>query len=100
MKQVKIAIGVLVTALLLSAPLTALANDKEEIAMLDKATISLTEAIALAEEHVGGRAFAAEIDDDSFAPRFEVTVTKDGKVFDVQVDGEKGEVLGSREDLD
>lgn len=100
MKQVKIAFGVLAAVLLLTAPLTALANDEEEIAMLDKSTISLTEAITLAEEHVGGRAFAAEVDDDSFSPRFEVTVTKDGKVFDVQVDGEKGEVLDSREDLD
>lgn len=100
MKQVNIAFVVLVAALLVTAPLAAFANDKEEIAMLDKSTISLTEAIALAEEHIGGRAFAAEVDDDSFAPRFEVTVTKDGKVFDVHVDGEKGEVLGSREDLD
>ncbi len=100
MKQIKKAFGVLAVALSLIAPLNALANDKEEIAMLDKSTISLTEAIALAEGHVGGRAFSAEVDDDSFSPRFEVTVTKDGKVFDVQVDGEKGEVLGSREDLD
>lgn len=93
--------SILLSSLAASLLITPLAfADKEEMAMLAEAKISLTEAIALAEKHLGGKATSASIDDDSFTPTFEVSVTKDGKLFDVQVDGVKGTVTGSREDLD
>lgn len=76
------------------------ASDKEEIVMLEKSKISLTEAIAIAEKHVSGKALSAEIEDDSFEPTFSVSVTKDHKVFDVMVDGLKGTVQSVREDID
>lgn len=90
----------LVTGFCLVTPGLSRADDQEEVEMLAKAKISLTEAIALAESHVGGKALSAGIEDDSFTPTFEVSVTKDGKVFDVEIDGVKGEVTGSREDRD
>lgn len=85
---------------LIILPLHAFGSEQEEIAMLDQSAITLTDAIESAESHLGGRALSAEIEDDSFSPRFEVTLTKDGKVFDVEVDGESGKVLGVREDRD
>ena len=97
MKHKNILLGILASAML--TPAFAFA-DKEEMAMLAEAKISLTDAIALAEKHVGGKATSASIEDDSFTPTFEVSVTKDGKLFDVQIDGVKGAVTGSREDLD
>jgi len=84
----------------LALPFVAVASDLEEVEMLSKSKINLTEAIALAEKHSGGKALSASIEDDSFSPTFEVSVTKDGKVYDVQIDGTKGEVTGSREDRD
>ena len=100
MKQLKQIWTSLLFALIISIPSFALAEDKEEIEMLSQTKINLTQAIAVAEKHIGGVALSASIDDDSFTPAYEVSITKEGKVFDVQVDGVKGEVIGSREDHD
>lgn len=74
--------------------------DREAAAMLEEAKISLTEAIAIAEQHEGGVAFEAKLDDDSFAPEYEVDVFVDGRVFEVTVDAVSGEVRRVREDRD
>lgn len=76
------------------------AADADELRMLEQAKISLTQAIDAAERHQGGRAIEASLDDDSFQPAYEVSVVKDGRVYDVQVDGNSGQVLGAREDRD
>ena len=81
-------------------PAIVSAEDASEIKALTEAKISLTQAIDAAEKHQGGKALDASIDDDSFTPTFEVSVVKDGKVYDVRIDGVKGTVLGAREDLD
>lgn len=82
------------------APAIVSAEDASEIKALTEAKISLTQAIEAAEKHQGGQALDASIDDDSFTPTFEVSVVKDGKVYDVRVDGVKGTVIGAREDID
>ncbi|MDC0709292.1 PepSY domain-containing protein [Stigmatella sp. ncwal1] len=77
---------------------TALASDADEIKMLAQTKITLQQAIELAQQHQGGQAFEASIDDDSFKPVYEVSVVKDNRVYDVWVDGVEGKVLGARED--
>lgn len=78
----------------------AYAVDVSDIRLLNETKISLSDAIAAAEKHQGGRAIDASLDDDSFKPAYEVTVVVDNRVFDVQVDGVTGGVIGSREDID
>jgi uncharacterized membrane protein YkoI len=100
MKKYKMTIlaAALVTGLVGSA---AFAADKSDIKLLSETKINLVQAIQAAEKHhAGSQALDAGIDDDSFKPTYEVTVTKDGRLYDVQVDGVSGAILGSREDLD
>jgi uncharacterized membrane protein YkoI len=77
---------------------TALGSDADEIKMLAQTKITLQQAIELAQQHQGGQAFEASIDDDSFKPVYEVSVVKDNRVYDVWVDGVEGKVLRARED--
>lgn len=74
--------------------------DTQEAALLAKAKISLVDAIQTAEKSVGGKAYEASLDDDALAPEFEVGIIKDGKFFEVRVNGSDGSVIGSREDID
>lgn len=78
----------------------AFAADAGDVRLLNEMKLSLIEAIEAAQKHSGGQALEAGLDDDSFKPAYEVSVTKDGRVFDVQVDGVNGDVLGMREDRD
>lgn len=74
--------------------------DADDVRNLAEAKISLVEAINAAEKHQGGKAYEANIDDDSFKPEYEVTVVKDNVSYEVSVDGVSGEVLGVRQDRD
>jgi uncharacterized membrane protein YkoI len=76
----------------------ALADDAEKVKALSETKITLTQAIAAAEKHQGGQAYEASIDDDSFKPEYEINIVKDGKTYEVTVDGVSGEVIRSRED--
>lgn len=78
----------------------AFAADNRDIKMLAETKINLSQAIDAAQKHNGGQAIEASLEDDSFKPAYEVSVVKDGRIFDIQVDGVSGEVLGSREDID
>lgn len=78
----------------------SLAGDREDLRLLSEAKVSLVNAIQAAEKHQGGRAIEGSLDDDSFRPAYEVTVVKDNRFYDVQVDAVSGEVLGAREDID
>jgi uncharacterized membrane protein YkoI len=82
------------------ATATAARADQDELNLFLQAKVMLTQAIATAEQHLGGQAIGAKLDDDSFKPAYEVTVVKDNRVYDVQVDAVTNAVLGSREDLD
>lgn len=77
---------------------SAMASDAEEIRMLAQTKITLQQAIDAAQQHQGGQAFEASIDDDSFQPVYEVSVVKDNRVYDVWVSGLDGKVLRVRED--
>ena len=70
-------------------------KDKEakELKLFSQAKISLTEAIKVAEQKVGGKAMEAEVDDESNTVQFEVEILKDGKIHEVMVDGKTGKVL-------
>ncbi len=82
------------------AAATAARADQEDLRLFSEAKVVLTQAIATAEQHLGGQAIGAKLDDDSFRPAYDVTVVKDNRVFDVQVDAVTNAVLGSREDPD
>src|SRR5215207_7141643 len=74
--------------------------DQEDLRLFSEAKVMLTQAIATAEKHLGGQAIGAKLDDDSFKPAYQVTVIKDNRVFEVQVDAVTNAVIGSREDMD
>jgi uncharacterized membrane protein YkoI len=74
--------------------------DQEDLRLFAEAKVRLTQAIATAEKHLDGQAIGAKLDDDSFKPAYQVSVVKDNRVFDVQVDAVTNAVLSSREDRD
>jgi uncharacterized membrane protein YkoI len=96
----RILLGAAAVAGVTGAAATAARADQEELDLFLQAKVMLTQAIATAEQHLGGRAIGAKLDDDSFRPAYEVTIVKDGRVYDVQVDAVTNAVLGSREDMD
>lgn len=95
----KAILGSAALAAAISASGAALA-DREDIQLLSQAKVSLVDAIEKAEAHQGGKAVEANLDDDSFKPAYEVSIVKDNRLFDVQVDAVSGDVIGAREDLD
>ena len=96
----RILLGAAAVAGVVGAAAAAARADQEDLRLFAEAKVVLTQAIATAEQHLGGRAIGAKLDDDSFKPAYEVTVVKDNRVFDVQVDAVTNAVLGSREDMD
>lgn len=65
---------------------------------ITKAKISLAQAIAVAEQHVNGKAFHAEYEKSMRGWVYDVEVVSGAKVFDVRVDADKGTVISSAED--
>lgn len=70
-------------------------NDALSIAT---AKISLTQAIAAAEKHVGGTAARAEFEKDQGHWVFDIEVVTGHKVMDVKVDSSTGRILAASED--
>ncbi len=68
-------------------------KEAKELQLFSQAKISLSDAIKVAEQKIGGKAVEAELDDESEAVQFEVEVLKDGKFHKVMVDGETGHIL-------
>ena len=68
-------------------------EDAKELQLFSQAKISLTDAIKAAEQKTGGKAFEAELNDESDIVQFEIEILKDGKIHDVLVDGKTGKVL-------
>ncbi|MCB1771442.1 MAG: PepSY domain-containing protein [Candidatus Competibacteraceae bacterium] len=95
-KVYQVALAALATTVLGSACAAALPeNDALAVA---SAKISLTQAIAAAEQQVGGKASKAEYEHENGQSVFEVEVVKDQSVMDVKVDPTSGQVLASVED--
>ena len=75
-------------------------SDKSDIEAMEKANISLIEAVQAATKHNGGKALEASIDDDSFKPEYEVSVLRDNRIYEIRVNAENAEVISEREDKD
>lgn len=65
---------------------------------IGKAKVSLTQAIATAEQQTGGKASRAALEHEKGSWVFDVEVVKGGKVFDVRIDADQGTALSSKED--
>jgi uncharacterized membrane protein YkoI len=68
-------------------------EDREEFAKVAAAPTTLAAAIATAEQHTGGKAIEARVDDDDDTVVFKIEVAKDNVVHKVMVDGATGKVL-------
>lgn len=65
--------------------------------LINSASISLSQAIAAAEQHVGGKAARADFDQHKGQALFDIEVVKDTKIMDVKIDPANGKVISSAE---
>ncbi len=93
--------AMLAVALVVAGGATAFAaqtaqNDAEAV---NQAAVTLTQAVAAAEQQAGGRASKAEFEHSkAHGWIYEVEVVSGAKVFDVKIDAQKGSVLESKLD--
>jgi uncharacterized membrane protein YkoI len=94
--------GLVVAAAGGSAVAATGAQGNDAFADLAKAKISITQAIASAEQAGGGKATRAELEEEKAGLVFKVEVANatTRKVMDVHVDGVSGKVISSTEDHD
>lgn len=87
-------------ALLAASGIAAYATTRMEndAVSLPATKISLSQAVAAAEQQANGRATRAELEHTQSGIFFEVEVVSGAKVFDVRVDADKGTVISSAED--
>lgn len=71
----------------------ALAAGLSTAALAQAPTVPLKQAVANAERAVGGKAFDAELDTTRGQLVYEVSLVKDGRVVEVEVDPASGKVL-------
>jgi uncharacterized membrane protein YkoI len=71
---------------------------QSDASAIDKATVSLAQALTQAEQHAHGRATRAELEWTQQGPVYDVEVVGGGKVFDARVDAVKGSVTSLVED--
>lgn len=90
----------IIAAVLASAGVVAVAANKMEndSAALATAKISLTQAIASAEQHTGGKAAKAEFEHSKTGWAYEVEVVNGTKTVDVRVDSDTGTVISAVDD--
>ena len=74
---------------------TSMENDA---VALPATKISLSQAVAAAEQQANGRATRAELEHTQSGIVFDVEVVSGAKVFDVRVDADKGTVISSDKD--
>lgn len=67
---------------------------------LQGADISLQQAVAIAEQAAGGRAYKAKIEKDSFGIEYEVDLLVDERKVEVSVDARNGDILKIKTDKD
>lgn len=65
---------------------------------IPNARFSLSQAVATAEQHVGGTASKAEVEQHAGKAVYDVEVVKGPQVFDVKISPEQGTVIASTED--
>jgi len=89
--------SLLLAGLLVSVPPLALASEKLA-RKLEAATVTLQDAVGVAEKATGGRAYEAKLEKNSFGLEYEVEVLADGQKLEVSVDAQTAKVLGIRKD--
>lgn len=92
----QVALAVVATTVIGSA--YAAESAENDALAITGAKISLTQAMAAAEQHVGGQASKAEYEHEQSQSVFEVEVVKGKSVMDVKVDPTSGQVIASAED--
>jgi uncharacterized membrane protein YkoI len=73
-------------------------TQNDAIVELAKARISLTQAVAIAEQHAGGKASRAELEDENGRLVYGVEVSDTTKTTDVKVDATDGRVVSAQLD--
>jgi len=93
-----VAIGALLATGIASGVALASADNEGDIdaATLARATISLTQAIATAEQQTGGRAVSADLRAENGVPRIEVETAGPQGAKTVVVDAQSGRVATTR----
>ena len=91
------ALAVTLTAATTTAVYAA-SQDENDALAVDKAGISLTQAVTVAEQKVHGKASKAEYEQTKNGPAYDVEVVNGKQVVDVQVDAKDGSVLASTPD--
>jgi uncharacterized membrane protein YkoI len=93
------------SAALLAALLAAVAsatfaanNTKNDAASVAMANISLSQAVAVAEQYVNGKVARAEYANSKQGGVYAVEIVSGVKVFDINVDADKGVVISSAQD--
>lgn len=91
---------VIMAVALASAGVVAIAANtmENDAAALGSAKISLSQAIANAEQHTGGKASRAEFEHTRAGWAYDVEVVNGAKVVDVRVDSATGTVISAIDD--
>ena len=92
----QVALAVVTTTVIGSA--YAAESAENDALAITGAKISLTQAVAAAEQHVGGQASKAKYEHEKGQTMFDVEVVKDKRVMDVKIDPMTGQVIASTED--
>lgn len=87
-----------VSTLAIGGALAAASQREDEGLAFANAKISLSQAVAAAEQHVGGKASQAEFGSENGQNLFEVEVVKGNTVTDVKVDPSSGAVISANSD--
>ena len=85
------------SAIAIGGAYAAKSTENDALAVAD-ARISMTQAVAVAEQHVDGKTSKAEYERHKGQWVFDVEVVKDKKVMDVKVDPTSGKVLAATAD--
>lgn len=98
-KPTKIFAIISVVALSATAAHVWAGGSDNDAVIAQKAKLSLTEAVAIAEQHASGHAFKAELEQTKLGLAYDVeVVTPQKAVYDVAVDAQTGKVLRSEAD--
>ncbi len=93
-----LAIFSLLAATAFTAAIAATSTENDALA-IDAAKISMTQAVNVAEQHVGGKATRVEFERHKGLSVFDIEVVKGKKVMDVKVDSMNGKVISVTEDI-
>ncbi|MBK6568760.1 PepSY domain-containing protein [Candidatus Aalborgicola defluviihabitans] len=94
-------LAIAVTAAIAAAGTVAYAANgglENDAIAINKAKISLVQAVTVAEQHANGKASQAAFENSKQGWVYDVEVVSGAKVFDVRVDADKGTVISSTED--